>query len=224
MQSQQSKKNITLSFYLKCGAVFFLLLLSVFIAACSGNGSSIQLNPGTPVATVTINLGQFSSSPTPPLKDYYCGGWATDTTPPYNPSSIVNVYGKFTHNVDGNPEGVGGASATATVLWPDGSTDTLTATTTSDGLAVFPVAIKPGALNKEVLIQITFTTADGVTKCTIPQAAYFTAIMVSPTPTITPVPSPTNTLTPSPPPFGSPSPGPGTPTVTPTKTGGAPGQ
>lgn len=212
MQSQQGKKNITLSVYIKCVAILLFLFFTAFIVACSSNGSGAQQDPGTPVATVTINLGQFNSSPTPKLQDYYCGGWATDTTPPFNPSSTVSVYAKFTHNVGGNPEGVAGASATATILWPDGSIDTMTATTTSDGLAVFPVVMKPSALNKQVLIQITFS-APGAT-CTIPQAAYFTAIMVSPTPTNTAMPSPTNTGTPSVTPTGSPSPG--TPTVTPS--------
>jgi hypothetical protein len=196
MQLQQPKKN-ALSLYLKFGALVFLLFLSVLIAACSSNGGSTQLNPGTPVATVTINLNQSSSSPTPPLQAYYCGGWATDTTPAFNPNSIVNVYGKFTHNVAGNPEGVEGATATATIYWPDGSTSPLTATTTKDGLAVFPVAIKANSLFKEVLVGIVFTTAQGTT-CTVPPgAAFFTPIQASPTPTNTAMPSATPSVTPS---------------------------
>ena len=213
MQLQRPEKNTILSFYLKSGAILFLLFLSILVVACSSNNSGSQANLGTPVATITINLGQVNGSPTPSLKDYYCGAWATDTTPLYNPSSVVSVYGKFTHSVGGNPEGMGGATATATILWPDHTTDTMTVTTTSDGLAVFPIAIKPSALYKEVLIQITFTTAQGIT-CTIPQAAYFVAILVSPTPTNTAVPSPTDTGTPS----VTPTPGgTDTPTVTPTK-------
>jgi len=196
MQLQQPKKN-TLSLYLKFGALVFLLFLSVLIAACSSNGGSTQLNPGTPVATVTINLNQSGGTPTPPLQAYYCGGWATDTTPAFNPNSIVNVYGKFTHNVDGNPEGVGGATATATIYWPDGSTPSMTVTTTSDGLAVFPVAIKANSLFKEVLVGIVFTTPQGTT-CTVPPgAAFFTPIQASPTPTSTAVPSATPSVTPS---------------------------
>ncbi len=139
MQLQQPKKN-SLSLYVKFGALVFLLSLSILVVACSSN-SSVQLNQGTPVATVTINLNQSGGSPTPPLKDYYCGGWATNTTPAFSPNTIVSVYGKFTHNVNGNPEGVPGATATAMVLWPDGSTDNVTATTSSDGLAVFPIAL-----------------------------------------------------------------------------------
>lgn len=220
MLSRQHKNNTLLTLLIKAGAISFLLLLSLLIVACGGSGGS-QVDPGTPVATVTINLGQVIGSPTPPLKDYYCGGWATDTSPAYTPTSIVSVFGKFTHIVDGNPEGVGGAQATATILWPDGNTDTLTATTTSDGLAVFPVAIKPIAINKLVIIKISFTatTSKGVIQCPKPSdstiLAYFTAIMVSPTPTNTVVPSPTVTGTPSVTPTGSPTPG---GTVTPTGT------
>jgi hypothetical protein len=219
MQLQQPKKN-ALSLYLKFGALVFLLFLSVLIAACSSNGGSSQLNPGTPVATVTINLNQFGGSPTPPLKAYYCGGWATDTTPAFNPNSIVNVYGKFIHNdVDGNPEGVRGATATATILWPDGTSSTLTATTTSDGLAVFPVAIKANSLFKEVLVRIDFqiTSSTGqVVSCTVPLgAAFFTPIQASPTPTSTAMPSATPSVTPSVSPTAG---GTTTPTTTPSPT------
>ncbi len=218
MQLQPKKNALSLSLYLKFGALVFLLFLSVLIAACSSNGGSTQ-NPGTPVATVTINLNQFSGSPTPPLKAYYCGGWATDTTPAFNPNSIVNVYGKFTHNVDGNPEGVGGATATATIYWPDGSTTNMTVTTTSDGLAVFPVAIKANSLFKEVLVEIDFqkTSSTGqVVSCKVPPgAAFFTPIQVSPTPTSTAIPSATPSVTPSVSPTAG---GTTTPTTTPSPT------
>ena len=219
MQLQQPKKN-ALSLYLKFGALVFLLFLSVLIAACSSNCGSTQLNPGTPVATVTINLNQFGGSPTPPLKAYYCGGWATDTTPAFNPNSIVNVYGKFIHNdVDGNPVGVPNVTATATILWPDGSYSTLTATTTSDGLAVFPVAIKANSLFKEVLVRIDFqiTSSTGqVVSCTVPLgAAFFTPIQASPTPTSTAMPSATPSVTPSVSPTAG---GTTTPTTTPSPT------
>ncbi len=220
MLSQQHKKNTTTSLILKLGAISFLLFLSFLVVACGGNDNS-QLGLGTPVATITINLGQALGSPTPPLKDYYCGGWATETTPPFNPNSIVNVFAKFIHiDANGNPEGVAGATATAVIVWPDGSQEIPPQKTTSDGLVVFPIAIKNSALNKEVTIQITFTatTPTGPVKCLI-TPAYFTAILVSPTPTNTAVPSPTSTGTPSLTPTGSPTPGgTGTPSVTPTFT------
>ena len=214
MFSRQGKTNTFLNLIIKCSAISFLFLISILIVACSANGSS-QVDPGTPIATVTIKLGQDIGSPTPPLNGHYCGGWATDTSPPFSSTSTVNIYGKFIQIVDGNPVGVGGASAIATVQWPDGTTDTQAATTTSDGLAVFPVLIKASAINKLVTINIQFTSTQNV-QCTIPSAAYFTAILVSPTPKNTAVPSPT--------PSGSSTPGgtvtpTGSPSPIPTKPG-----
>ena len=210
MSSNQDKINTPFNLIVKCCAIFFLFFISILIVACSSNGTS-QLNPGTPVVTVTIKLGQDTGSPTPPLSQYYCGGWATDTSPPFTSTSTVSVFGKFTQNVDGNPVGVSGATATAQIQWPDGTSDTITETTTSDGLAVFPVVIKPSAINKLVTISITFTKT-GIPQCTRPSVAYFTAILVSPTPTKTAIPSPSTT------PNGSPSPvGSGTPSPIPTK-------
>src|SRR2546421_9703444 len=211
MLSQQDKTKTLLNLIFKCSAIFFLFFMSILIVACSSNGSS-QLNPGTPVVTVTIKLGQDTGSPTPTLSPYYCGGWATDTSPLFSSTSTVSVFGKFTQIVDSNPVGVLGATATATIQWPDGTSDTMTTTTTSDGLAVFPVAIKPSAINKLVTISITFTKT-GIQQCTIPSAAYFTAIMISPTSTKTAVPSSSGTPTGSPTPVRT-----GTPTVTPSST------
>src|SRR5260370_4666051 len=204
MLSQQPKKNNTLAIYVKLSAILVLLCLSILVVGCSGRDSR-QQDPVPPVVSVQINLGQVIGSPTPPLKAYYCGGWATDTSPPFDQTSVVSVFGKFTHIVDGNPEGVGGAIASATINWPDGTTDTMKATTTPDGLAVFPVAVKASAINKVVTIQISFTTRP--VTCSIPSAAYFTAILVSPTPSNTAMPSATNSATPSDTPFsGTPTP------------------
>jgi len=210
MSSNQDKIHTLFNLIVKCSAIFFLFFMSILIVACSSNGTG-QLNPGTPVVTVTIKLGQDTGSPTPPLSPYNCGGWATDTSPPYSSTSTVSVFGKFTQNVDGNPVGVSGAQATATIQWPDGTSDTMTTTTTSDGLAVFPVAIKPSAINKLVTIVIAFSSPKA--SCTIPSVAYFTAILVSPTPTKTAMPSPSTTPNGSPTPVGS-----GTPTLTPSPT------
>jgi hypothetical protein len=214
MSSNQNKINTPFNLIVKCCAVFFLFFISILIVACSSNGTS-QLNPGTPIVTVTIKLGQDTGSPTPPLSQYYCGGWATDTSPAFSSTSTVSVFGKFTQNVDGNPVGVSGASATATIQWPDGTSYTMTTTTTPDGLAVFPVAIKPSAVNKLVTILIAFSSPKA--SCTIPSVAYFTAILVSPTPTKTAVPSPTPTGSLTPVGSGTPT---GTPSITPTKKPG----
>lgn len=201
---KQRQKNTSLFFFIKCGSIALFFILSILVVSCGNNSG--QVTTGNPVVTVTVNLGQVNGSPTPQFPAYACGGWATNTSPPFNPSSIVDVYAKFTHTVQGNPVGVAGASGTAIVLWPDGSTDTMSATTGTDGLAVFPVALKPVALNKIVLIQISFSKP-GVPSCTIPQAAYFTAVLASSTPT-TPGASPTG-----PGPIGS-----GTPSATPKPT------
>jgi hypothetical protein len=193
MMPGQDKINTLFNLITKCTAVSFLFSISILVIACSNNSTS-QLNPGTPIVTVTINLGQNVGSPTPTLSPYYCGGWATDTSPAYTSTSTVSIFGKFTKIIDGNPEGIGGASATATISWPDGTVDTQTTTTTSDGLAVFPVVIKPSAINKLVTITIVFSSPQYT--CTIPKAAYFTAILVSPVPSKTASPSSSSTPTP----------------------------
>ena len=190
--------------------------LAIIVVACGSDTS--QAVPGTPVATLTVVFGQSNASPTPPLSPYYCGGWATDTTPAYSPNSVVNVFGKFTQTVEGNPVGVNGASAVATVIWPDGNTETEKTTTGSDGLAVFTVALQASAINHVVLVQMTFTAPNGTT-CSLSSPAFFTALVVSPGATSTVIPSPTGSLTPSATPSVSPSPGgTGTPTVTPSPT------
>jgi hypothetical protein len=217
MQSQPDRNKTSRSMLLKCAGIFLLVLLTVIVVACGSD--TTQAVPGTPVATLTVVFGQFNASPTPELAPYYCGGWATDTTPVYSPNSVINVYGKYTHTVDGNPVGVNGASAVAIVFWPDGTSATEKTTTSSDGLAVFSVTIQASAINHVVLIQITFTIPN-VKPCTLTSDAFFTAIVVSPTPNNTAMPSPTNSTTPS----GSPTPGGtgtpiGLPTLTITPTG-----
>ena len=223
------KKYNSFSLYLKCGAILLFFMLTVLIVACGSTSNTSPIDLGNPAVTVTIRLGN-GGSPTPPLPDYSCGAWATNTSPT-SAAGSVNVYAKFVHNLNGNPEGVDNASATATVNWPDGSTDTKSATTTSDGLAVFSIPLKPVAINKIVLIQVTFSKA-GLLPCSIPQAAYFTIVISSPTagPQASPsaVGSPTDLPTTTTTPAGNPSPSPTTiptpdptpgkhPTPTPTK-------
>ena len=175
----QSKSRFSYVLYLKCGAIFLLFLLSILIVAC---GSGTDTNLGQPPVTVTINLGHFNSSPTPPLPAYTCSAWVTNTTPGINTNSVIGVYAKFVHNVDGNPEGVYPASATATVLWPEGNVN-VTSNTTSDGLAVFAVstANRAADLNKIILVTVSFTGPAGVPPCTVgvDQAAYFTLVLAT---------------------------------------------
>jgi hypothetical protein len=202
--SEQRQISYSFSFYLKCGAVALLFLLCALIAACSDSSDS-QINSGNPLANGTIDLNGSNSSPTPPMPPYLCGAWVTNTSPAFSPDRPISVFAKFvqtnTPQAPGNPVGVDGATGTATIQWPDGSTDMVTAKTTSDGLAVFPITVKPDAANKIVLVQIIFTK-DGIDPCTVPQPAYFTPILVSPTPTPAPADTiPTDTPTPTPTPF-----------------------
>lgn len=174
-----------LGLVLKCGSVLFLFLLSVLVVACGANSTTQA--PGDPPVTVTINLNQTFASPTPPLAEYSCGAWATESTPAYNPGAPVEVYAKFVHNVGGNPVGMVGAHAHATFLWPGGAPTGVDTTTTSDGLAVFNMQMQPGSLNRVVLVDVAFRSADGQHACSDDNnngknnAAFFTPISVSPT-------------------------------------------
>src|SRR5579875_1055503 len=105
-----------------------------------------------------------------------CGAWATNTSPMYSNQPIA-IYAKYTQNVDGNPQGIGGATATATLYWGDGAVDTLTETTTGDGLAVFTFndTGRIGAINKTSLATVNFVKA-GTPGCVVDRdrAAFFT--------------------------------------------------
>lgn len=181
---KQSEKKVSLTFSLKCGAILLFFLLSILVAACGG-GANTTTNINGPVVTVTIRIGNTNNnSPTPALPDYWCGAWATQTSPGFSTTGIVSVYAKFTHNVNGNPEGVDGAGATATVLWADGQPDNIPATTTPDGLAVFSIstANRASAINKITLVTVRFDKP-GVPTCIVGpgNAAFFTLVPVSPT-------------------------------------------
>ncbi len=201
---KQLKTRTSPSFYLTCAATTLLFILCGLVVACGSTASASQPDLGNPAVTATIDLNRSDSSPTPPLPDYLCGAWVTNTSPgfsPDQPDQPISVFAKFVHTVNENPVGVDGATATATILWPDQSTDTATAKTTPDGLAVFSILLKSDAVNKIVLVQVTFTK-DGMPPCQVPQPAYFTPVLVSPT--VTP---PPEQPTPSFPfPFGIPTP------------------
>ncbi len=186
----QKKNLLSLSCSLKIGTVLSLCLLSILVVAC-GTSSSSTANIGTPPVTVTIDLNGSNSSPTPTLPEYWCGAWATQTSPPLG-TSIVGVYAKFVHNVKtnpgdpndvGNPQGIAGASAVATVLWPDGTQAQMSGTTGADGLASFPIstANRGDAVNKLTLVTVQFTK-DGIPPCTVDQAraAFFTLVIATP--------------------------------------------
>ena len=181
----QWKPLFLLPFSLKFWSIISLFVLSVLVVAC-GNASS-NANPGNPPVTVTIDLNSNNISPTPALPAYQCGAWATQSTPPLGTAAVA-VYAKFVQNVKtnpndpndvGNPQGVVGATAIATVLWPDGAQAQLAGTTGTDGLVAFsiPTAGRADALNRITFVTVQFAK-DGVPPCTVDQtrAAFFTIV------------------------------------------------
>src|SRR2546421_6809720 len=188
-QQQQRAVAPHLSFCLKCGAMFLLLSLSALVIACgASNTSTADLNG--PQVTVTIRFNDNLSS-LGTVTPYLCGAWITNTTPGFNPGSEIPVYAHFVHNVNGNPVGVSGASAQASVEWADGYRDSRAGTTTSDGLAVFYFTIpnRPDMVGRNNLVTVSFTGPNGQA-CSVDNqsqpAAFFTLIIASPTPTVTP--------------------------------------
>jgi hypothetical protein len=185
------KRQSIRSFSIKMVAPGLLVALCLLIVACGNNSSQASLN--TASATATIVFGA-NGSPTPSLPGYFCGAWATQTSPAANTGQMVMVYAKFVQNVDGNPVGVGDATATANVRWWDGSVTTQTVQTTSDGLAVFSIPPRMNAVGKLTLVDVTFSKA-GTPGCTVPQAAYFTLVLGTATATATSSPQVTATST-----------------------------
>jgi uncharacterized protein involved in high-affinity Fe2+ transport len=185
------KKGPAFSLYLKCSAVLVLFFFSVLIVACGGGttNSSMQSNVTNPVVTVTISLGNTNTTPLPTMTPYTCGAWTTNTSPAYNASTEVAVYAKYTQSVNGNPQGVDAATATATIHWGDGTADIQTINTTSDGLAVFDfnATNKGTSVGKLTLVTVTFTK-DGTPGCTVgtDRAAFFTLIVATATASGTP--------------------------------------
>jgi len=211
-------------FLLKTGATLSLFLVSILIAACGTNSASM-VNLGDPPVTVTITLNSSNSSPTPTLPEYWCGAWATQSSPPYG-TTTVGVYAKFVHNVKtnpndpteiGNPQGVAGAAAVATVLWPDGTQSQVSGTTGTDGLASFPISTvnRVDAINKITLVTVQFIKV-GVPPCTVDQtrAAFFTLVTGSTQGGSSPPVTSPGGGTPKPGPTGGGTPGP-KPIVTP---------
>lgn len=207
------KTGFTFSLFVKCGTAFSLILLSILVVACGGGTGANVANLGDPQATMTIKMDAIQGSPTPALPGEWCGAWVTNPTPASTAATIA-VYAKFTKNVNGNPAGIGGATGTAHVMWTPGDIETYTATTTSDGLVVFPISVanKSFALNTITLVTVTFQKA-GVPDCTVGQdrAAFFTLIHVTATPGAKKTPTPKQNGTP-------PAQGGATPTVTVTGT------
>src|SRR5437667_984424 len=176
------------SLYLKYGAILLLLLMSLIVVACSTtDAGTTATNQGAPPVTVTI---QFNNDLTalPTHAPYLCGAWITNTSPSFIPGSMIPVYAKFVHVVKGNPQGVSGATAQATLYLGNGAVTPLPTTTTGpDGLAVFSFQLPndPNIANRNNLVTVTFSAPSAA--CTVDQskAAYFTPVLVTPTATPT---------------------------------------
>lgn len=182
----QWKTLFLLPFSLKFWSIVSLFILSALIVGC-GSASSSNANPADPAVTVTIDLNSSNSSPTPALPAYQCGAWTTQSSPPLG-TAVVEVYAKFVQTVKtnpndpndvGNPQGVAGATAIATVLWPNGSPAQLSGTTGTDGLVSFavPTAGRADAINRITFVTVQFAK-DGLPPCTVDQtrAAFFTIV------------------------------------------------
>jgi hypothetical protein len=188
---QNLKKRPVSSLSLKCCIVLLLFFLSVLVVACGGDtsGNSPQSSLVNPAVTVTIDLQNTNTTPLPTMTPYTCGAWTTNASPAYNAMAEIAVYAKYTQNVNGVPQGIDAATAVATMHWGDGTTDTQTANTTSDGLAVFDfnASDKAAAVGKLSLVTVTFTK-DGTPGCTVgtDRAAFFTLTSAQATPSSTP--------------------------------------
>jgi hypothetical protein len=188
-ERQQRKTGTRLYLPLKCSAILLLLSLSVLVMACGASNTTATTDLGAPPVTVTIRFNS-NASPVPTVAPYLCGAWTTNTTPAFEPGREIPVYAHFIHIVNGNPIGVSGANAQATVEWADGYRDTTGATTGSDGLAVFYFTIpnRPNMVNKNNLVVVSFTGPNGAT-CNVdnqPQPAAYFDLIPAPMPTSTP--------------------------------------
>ncbi len=197
METEEHQKRTTkshLSLCLKCGAILLLLLLSVLVVACGASNATTTADLGNPQVTATIRFNN-NTSPMSTVTPYLCGAWITNTTPNFKPGDKIPVYAHFIRNVNGNPVGVSGASAQASVEWADGYRDSEVATTESDGLVIFYFTIpnRPDVVNKNNLVMVSFTGPNGQT-CNVdnqPQpAAFFTLINGSSAPNSSPSASP----------------------------------
>jgi hypothetical protein len=166
-----------LSLCLKASTIFLLLLLSALVIACGAGNTPTTADLNDPQGSVSIRFNTNASIPT--VAPYLCGAWITNTTPAFKPGDKIPVYAHFIHNVNGNPVGVSGASAQASVEWADGYRDSEVVMTAQDGLAVFYFTIpnRPDMLNKNNLVLVSFTGPNGES-CNVdnqPQpAAFFT--------------------------------------------------
>ncbi|GCE24742.1 hypothetical protein KDA_02260 [Dictyobacter alpinus] len=169
MQQKSITANIKvspISFSFKYGSILLLFLLSTLVVACGANSDTTAGAAGTPEPTTKININSLAS-PTPTLPPQWCGVWLLNASPTFDENGFINIYGKFTLNKDGNPQGIPQANVTFNVHWGDGSFVPVPASTTSDGLAVASLSMRghAAALNRLSLITATFTS--GNVTCTV---------------------------------------------------------
>jgi hypothetical protein len=158
----------------KYGALFLLLVLSIAVVACGASGGNTVAAASPSPTTTPIHLFNDNLSPTPTVPAITCGIWITDPSIPSG--SSFNIYGKFSRNVNGNPVGYDGGSATLTIQWGDGSTMSYPANITATGLTVTSIssAGHASALNKLSLVTATFASGNDTCQVGTDRPASFT--------------------------------------------------
>jgi len=181
--------------YITSSFVLLLFLLSIGLVACGPDANSLPAN-SNPVPTITIDVSKSQKDiPNSPMNNLQCGAWVTDATPPYlNGQARFGANGRFVQLVNGNPQGVAGATVTATITWGDYMQETQTKTTNADGFVVFELSTANhfNAIGKNSLITMNFNK-DGLGQCKVgdDRPAFFT--LTNPTPTQQPSKTPTCT-------------------------------
>src|SRR5215467_431701 len=128
-EEQQRTTKSPLLHCSKWSAILLPLVLSFVLVACNNGNATNTAILGDPQVLVSIRF-KNNVSATPTVAPYLCGAWITNAMPSFKPGDEIPVYAHFVHNVDGNPVGVSGASARASVEWADGSSSSEGAMTT----------------------------------------------------------------------------------------------
>lgn len=104
--NKQPKLSARASLYFKGAVVLFLVIFTTIIAACGAPDNSMSATE-KPQVTVTIDPNhiqkQVTASPTP---GYWCGAWATQTSPAYNADAqqlTLGINAKFTKITEATP-------------------------------------------------------------------------------------------------------------------------
>lgn len=209
-QKEQPRRPRVASIYLKCAAFLVLTVFSALIIACGADPNSMSANT-QPQVTVTFDVNslhkQSTAANTPGV---WCGAWVTQTSPAYNSDpqqKTLGINATFTKNVNGNPAGISGATASGTIFWGDGQQTPISGTTSTDGLVVIAVSTAghAGSIGLTSIVTMNFSGPGGES-CSVGQerAAFFSLTKA----TATAKPSPSATATKDTPPWKK------TPTIT----------